>query len=115
MAKYVTTTSNSVNIIFDIPIVLKRPSTKLPSPIRPYFLQKTIDNQSVICSICKSEFSITIATSNLYKHLDSQHTGWKTNKSLPIQQVLTFTPEATISKQTLTTAQKTKFNMLVAK
>ncbi|CAG8646973.1 6792_t:CDS:1, partial [Dentiscutata heterogama] len=44
MAKCVTTTSNSVNIISDIPIVSKRPSTKLLSPIRPYFSQKTIDN-----------------------------------------------------------------------
>ncbi|CAG8762221.1 15939_t:CDS:1, partial [Dentiscutata heterogama] len=86
MAKYVATTSNSANIISDIPIVSKRSSTKLPSPIRHYFSQKTIDNQSVICSICKSEFSVTIATSNLCKHLDSRHLGWETNKSIPIQQ-----------------------------
>ncbi|CAG8629528.1 3144_t:CDS:2 [Scutellospora calospora] len=112
MAECVATTSNSANIISDILIVSKRPSTKLLSPVRPYFSQKTIDNQSVICSICKSEFSVTIATSNLHKHLNSRHLSWETNKSIPIQQVLTFTPEATISKQTLIMAQKTKFNII---
>ncbi|CAG8776462.1 9319_t:CDS:2 [Gigaspora margarita] len=83
MAESVATTSNSMNITSDVPIVLKKPSAKLLSPVKAYFSQKTIDNKFVICSICKSEFSINTAT-------------------------------ATISKQSLTMAQKTKFNMLVA-
>ncbi|CAG8816047.1 38293_t:CDS:2, partial [Gigaspora margarita] len=79
IAKSVATTSNSINITSDVPIVLKKPTT-----------------------------------SNLHKHLDSQYPAWETNKSMPIQQFLTFTPEAMISKQSLMMAQKTIFNMLVA-
>ncbi|CAG8721389.1 9534_t:CDS:2, partial [Cetraspora pellucida] len=86
-AESVTTASDSANIISDISVVLKKCSNKLPSPVKPYFLQKTIDNKSVLC---------------------------KANKLILTQQLLSFKSEATISTQILTTAQKTKFNMLVA-
>ncbi|CAG8820055.1 28516_t:CDS:2, partial [Gigaspora margarita] len=55
------------------------------SPVSPYFLQKTIDNKM-----------------NMTKPSSSQ-------------QLLTFTPEMTISNQMLISAQKTKLHMLVAK
>ncbi|CAG8734790.1 17243_t:CDS:2 [Gigaspora margarita] len=53
-AESVTTTSDSVNIMPIIPTISKTPSTKLSSPVRPYFTQKAMDNKSVICSICKN-------------------------------------------------------------
>ncbi|CAG8843292.1 23545_t:CDS:2, partial [Gigaspora margarita] len=111
--KNVTTTSNSVNIASNVS-VSRKSSTRLPSLVRPFFSQKTIDNKSVLCSICKSKFSITTATGNLCKHLDSRHPGWEANKPIPSQQLLTFIPKDTISNQILTPAQKAKFSMLVA-
>ncbi|CAG8770432.1 8764_t:CDS:2, partial [Racocetra persica] len=44
----VTTTNDNMNIVSDIPVVSKKPSVKLPSPVKPYFLQKTIDGKSLI-------------------------------------------------------------------
>ncbi|CAG8605166.1 7820_t:CDS:1 [Dentiscutata heterogama] len=82
--KSVTNTSDSVNIASNIS-VSKKSSNRLPSLVRPFFSQKTIDNKLVLCSICKSEFSITMATSNLCKYLDSQHLGWEANKPIPSQ------------------------------
>src|ERR1700752_3019880 len=111
--KSVTNTSDSANIASNIS-VSKKSSNRLPSSVRPFFSQKTIDNKSILCSICKSEFSITMTTDNLHKHLDSWHPGWEVNKPISSQQLLTFILEDTISNQILTPAQKTKFSMLVA-
>ncbi|CAG8565512.1 290_t:CDS:2 [Dentiscutata heterogama] len=57
---------------------------------------------------------ITTATGTLHKHLNSQHPSWNTTKPPSSQQLLTFTPEMTISNQILTPAQKTKLHILVA-
>ncbi|CAG8757451.1 27438_t:CDS:2, partial [Gigaspora margarita] len=82
MVKNVTTTSNSANIASNVS-VSKKSSTRLPSSVKPFFSQKTIDNKSVLCSICKSKFSITTATGNLHKYLDFRHPGWEANKPIP--------------------------------
>ncbi|CAG8832657.1 1486_t:CDS:2, partial [Gigaspora margarita] len=114
----IATTSNNVNIASNIsnnPITLNNKKSKSQlSPIKPFFLQKTLDSKIVICSICKNQYSITTATGNLRKHLDTHHPGWDSDKQSG-QQCLTFTSELTISKQILILAQKTKFNALIVK
>ncbi|CAG8857031.1 7022_t:CDS:2, partial [Gigaspora margarita] len=112
-----TPTSKSQNVlqVSDDDVATSPTTTIKPrSPVSPFFSQKTIDNKMVICSFCKNKFSVTTATGNLRKHLDSQHPGWNTTKPPSSQQLLTFTPEMTISSQILTPAQKTKLRMLVA-
>ncbi|CAG8849229.1 33093_t:CDS:2, partial [Gigaspora margarita] len=58
-------------------------------------------------------YSITTATCNLRKHLDTHHPGWDSDKQSG-QQCLIFIPTITISNQILTFAQKNKFNALIA-
>ncbi|CAG8451065.1 5488_t:CDS:2 [Scutellospora calospora] len=105
-----TTTSSNTNT----PIILNKKKTRPKiSDVRPYFKQKTINDKEVICDFCKSLFSKTTATSTLYKYLNSQHSGWNTKNLESKQQLLIFISETTISRQTLTLAQKTHFNMLI--
>ena len=113
----IATTSNDIYIAPNIsnnPITLNnKKSRSQPSPVKPFFLQKTLDGKMVICCICKNQYNITTATGNLRKHLDTHHPSWDSDKQSG-QQWLTFTPEITISKQILTFTQKNKFNALIA-
>ncbi|CAG8774393.1 27995_t:CDS:2 [Gigaspora margarita] len=112
------TTSNNIYIVPNIsnnPITLNnKKSRSQPSPVKPFFLQKTLDGKMLICSICKNQYSITTATGNLHKYLDTYHLGWDSDKQSG-QQYLIFIPKITISKQILAFAQKNKFNALIAK
>ncbi|CAG8765901.1 4405_t:CDS:1, partial [Cetraspora pellucida] len=100
IASTATTSSNT-----NAPIILNKKKTRPKiSDDRPYFKQKTVNDKEVICDFCKTLFSKTTATGFSCKHLNSQHSGWNTNKLESKQQLLTFTPETTISKQTLTLA-----------
>ncbi|CAG8832263.1 32287_t:CDS:2, partial [Racocetra persica] len=69
---------------------------------------------NVICSFCKQQFSITTATDNLRKYLDSKHPSWNTNNQISGQQLLLFISKIIISRQILTSTQKAKLNMLIA-
>ncbi|CAG8668884.1 22330_t:CDS:2 [Gigaspora margarita] len=91
----IATTSNDVNITSNIsnnPVTLNNKKSKSqPSP-----------------------YSITTATGNLCKHLNTHYLSWNSDKQSG-QQCLIFTSELTISNQILILAQKTKLNALIAK
>ncbi|CAG8534554.1 256_t:CDS:2, partial [Dentiscutata heterogama] len=74
MVTNIATTSSNTNIDFNVPVTLNKKKTRSKiSDIRSYFKPKTTDAKEINCKFCQTLFSKTTDTSNLHKHLDSQH------------------------------------------